>query len=154
MSWRVTLIRRWARVANPLFLLLFVALLIIFFIQRAHSFINFFFHRLLQNISLFLDSGGVLNIIFNISIRSIVFIAIFKYGKIFRFVKCSIILFNQRSNFITTLKSNKFFNLFNIIVFINTFSIRRYDSIITKLTLVGKVFLRVFRTASKIMYFA
>ena len=56
---------------------------------------------------------------------SIVFIAIFKYVKIFRFVESNIILFNQRSNFISTLKSNKFFNSFHIIVTINTLCIRR-----------------------------
>ena len=89
----------------------------------------------------------------NIGIRSIIVITILKYGKKFRFVKSSIICFNQRSNFISTLKSNKFFNLLNIIVIINTLSIQRYDSVITKLTLVGKVFLRVFRTTSKIIYF-
>src|SRR3990170_9070475 len=101
----------------------------------------------------FQSSRHSLNKFINIGIRSIVFIAIFKYVKIFRFVESSIILFNQRSNFISTLKSNKFFNLFDIIVMINTFGIRRYDSIILKLTLEGKVFFRVFRTTSKIMYF-
>ena len=37
-------------------------------------------------------------------------IEIFKYVEIFRFVEINIILFKQRSNFMSTLKSNKFFN--------------------------------------------
>src|SRR4051812_48800835 len=77
--------------------------IIIFFRRNIHSFKKFF----------------------DIDIMIIVFIAIFKYAKIFRFVKSNIILFNQRSNFISTLKSNKFFNLFNIKVTINTLCIRR-----------------------------
>ena len=58
-------------------------------------------------------------------IMSIVLIEIFKYVEIFRFVESNIIVFNQRSNFKSTLKSNKFFNLFDIIVTINTLCIRR-----------------------------
>src|SRR4051812_39574190 len=44
-------------------------------------------------------------------------------------------LFNQRSDLISTFESNKLFNLFNIKVIINTFSIRRYDLILIKLIL-------------------
>src|SRR6187399_2279560 len=73
----------------------------------------------------FQSSGHSFNKFFDIDIMSIVFIAIFKYVKIFRFVESNIILFNQRSNFISTLKSNKFFNLFDVVVTIYTLCIRR-----------------------------
>ena len=108
-------------------------------------------YRFMHIIIFFRSNIHSFNKLFDIDIMSIVIIAIFKYVRISRFVESNIILFNQRSNFISTLKSNKFFNLLNIIVIINTLSIRRYDPIINKLTLVGKVFLRVFRTTSKII---
>ena len=53
------------------------------------------------------ESNSLTHTFFDIDIMSIVFIAIFKYVKIFRFVESNIILLNQRSNFISTLKSNK-----------------------------------------------
>src|SRR3989337_4551976 len=84
-------------------------------------------YRFMHIIILFQSSRHPPNEFTNIGMGSIVFIAIFKYGKIFRFVESNIILFNQRSNFMGTLKSNKFFNLFDIIIAINTLSIRRED---------------------------
>src|SRR3954466_11796821 len=108
---------------TPFFLLLFVALLL-FFIQGAFSFSNFFLHRVLQNISLFLWGRGSLKMISNIIICIVIFKAIVKYSKTLRFVKGIINIFKKRSNFIGTLKSNKFFYLFCIIKFIITFSIR------------------------------
>src|SRR3989337_2663610 len=82
-------------------------------------------YRFMHIIIFFQSNGHSLNKFFDIGIVSIVFIAIFKYVKIFRFVESNIILFNQRSNFISTLKSNKFLNLFDIIVTINNLFIRR-----------------------------
>src|SRR3989337_3116473 len=70
-------------------------------------------YRFMHIIIFFQSNGHSLNKFLNIGTMSIVFIAIFKYVKIFRFVESNIILFNQRSNFISTLKSNKFFNLFD-----------------------------------------
>src|SRR4051812_39329131 len=69
----------------PFFLLLFVTLLL-FFIQGALSFSNFFFfHRVLQNISLFLWGRDSLKIIGNIIIFIVIFKAILKYSKALRF---------------------------------------------------------------------
>ena len=79
-------------------------------------------HWLLQNIGLFLDSGDFLNKCINIGIVFIILITIFKYVKKFRFVESNIILFKPISNFISTLKSNKFFNLFDIIVTVTPFT--------------------------------
>src|ERR1041384_5683306 len=106
----------------PFFLLLFITLLL-FFIQGAFSFSNFFFHRVLQNISLFLWGRDSLKIISNIIIVIVIFKAILKYSKALRFVKGIINVF-KRSNFIGTLKSNKFFYLFCIIKVIIFLSIR------------------------------
>src|SRR4051794_22852140 len=108
---------------SPFFLLLFVTLLL-FFIQGAFSFSNFFFHRVLQNISLLLQGRDSLNIISNIIIVIVIFKAILKYSKAIRFVRGIINIFKKRSNFIGTLKSNKFFYLFCIIKIIISFSIR------------------------------
>src|SRR3954470_22163219 len=108
---------------TPFFLLLFVTLLL-FFIQGAFSFSNFFFHRVLQNISLFLWGGDSLEIGNNIIIVIIIFKAIIHYSKTPRFVRGIINSFKKRSNFIGTLKSNKFFNLLCIIKIIISFSIR------------------------------
>src|SRR3954464_11108537 len=107
----------------PFFLLLFVTLLL-FFIQGAFSFSNFFFHRDLQNISLFLWGRYSLKIINNIIILIVIFKAILKYSKALRFVRGIINSFKKRSNFISTLKSNKFFYLLCIIKIIIPLSIR------------------------------
>src|SRR3954464_12869937 len=107
----------------PFFLLLFVTLLL-FFIQGAFSFSNFFFHRVLQNISLFLWGRDSLKMNSNIIIFIIIFQTIVKYSKTLRFVRGVINIFKKRSNFIGTLKSNKFFYLFCIIIIIISLSIR------------------------------
>src|SRR3954463_1446777 len=107
----------------PFFLLLLVTLLL-FFIQGAFSFRNFFFHRVLQNISLFLLGRDSLKIISNIIICIVIFKEIVHYSKTLRFVRGIINSFKKRSNFIGTLKSNKFFNLLYIINIIISFSIR------------------------------
>src|SRR3954470_16406849 len=99
----------------PLFLLSFVTLLLFFFIQGASSFNNFFFHRVLQGISLFLWGRDSLKIISNIIIVIVIFKAILKYSKALRFVRGIINIFKKRSDSIGTLKSNKFFYLFSII---------------------------------------
>src|SRR4051812_27790620 len=91
-------------------------------------------------IGLFLGSKHFVFQILNILIANIILKAIRKNCKVFRLVNSIIILFNQRSNLISTLKSNKFLNLFNIKIIINTFSIRRWDLIVIKLTLKRKVF--------------
>src|SRR4051812_47755231 len=108
---------------SPFFLLLFVTLLL-FFIQGAFGFRNLFFQRVLQNISLFLWGRDSLKIISNIIIFIIIFKAILKYSKALRFVRGIINIFKKRSNFIGTLKSNKFFYLFRIIKIIISLSIR------------------------------
>src|SRR4051812_9930962 len=107
---------------DPFFLLLFVTLLLIL-IQGAFSFSNFF-HRVLQNISLFLWGRDSLKIISNIIIIIVFFKAILKYSKALRFVKGIINIFKKISNFMGTLKSNKFFYLFCIIKVIISLSIR------------------------------
>src|ERR1041384_5046987 len=107
----------------PFFLLLFVAL-ILFFIEGAFSFNNFFFHRVLQNISLFLSGRDSLKMISNIIICIVIFKAIVKYSKTLRFVRGIINVFKKRSNFIDTLKSNKFFYLLCIIKIIISLSIK------------------------------
>src|SRR3954451_8020302 len=106
----------------PFFLLLFVTLLL-FFIQGAFSFNNFF-QRVLQNISLFLWGRDSLKIISNIIILIVIFKAILKYSKALRFVRGIINVFKKRSNFIGTLKSNKFFYLFCIIKILISLRIR------------------------------
>src|ERR1044072_7580164 len=95
----------------PFFLLLFVTLLL-FFIQGAFSFSNFFFHRVLQNISLFLWGRDSLKMISNIIIVILIFKAILKYSKALRFLRGIINILKKRSNFIGNLKNNKFFYLF------------------------------------------
>src|SRR3954464_15655095 len=107
----------------PLFLLLFVTLLLIF-IQGAFSFSNFFLHRVLQNISIFLWGRDSLKIISNIIIVIVIFKAILKYSKALIFVRGTNNIFKKRSNFIGTLKSKKFFYLFCIIKVIISLSIR------------------------------
>src|SRR3954468_12956488 len=107
----------------PFFLLLFVTLLL-FFIQGAFSFSNFFFHRVMQNISLFLWGRDSLKIINNIIIVIVIFKAILKYSQALRFVRDIINSFKKRSNFISTLKSNKFFYLLCVIKIIIPLSIR------------------------------
>src|SRR3954463_4503533 len=106
----------------PFFPILFVTL-ILFFIQGAFSFSNFFFHRVLQNISLFLWGRDSLKMISNIIICIVIFKATVKYGKTLRFLRGVINIFKKRSNFIGTLKSNKFFHLFSIIKIIISLSI-------------------------------
>src|ERR1041384_7765866 len=96
---------------DPFFLLLFVTLLL-FFIQGAFSFINFFFHSVLQNTSLLLWGRDSLKMISNIIICILIFKEIVKYSKTLRFLRAIINIFKKRSNFIGTLKSNKFFYLF------------------------------------------
>src|SRR3954470_13020117 len=125
---------------DPFFLLLFVTLFLIF-IQGAFSFSNFFFHRVLQNISLFLWGRDSLKMISNIIICIVIFKAIVKYSKTLRFVRGIISIFKRRSNFIGTLKNNKFFYLLCIIKFIVSLSIRGYGFIIIVLTLERKVFM-------------
>src|SRR4051812_45221330 len=107
----------------PFFPLLFVTLLLIF-IQGALNFSNFFFHRVLQNISLFLWGRDSLKMISNIIICIVIFKAIVKHIKILRFVRGIINIFKKRSNFIGTLKSNKIFYLLCILKIIISFSIR------------------------------
>src|SRR3954464_1265819 len=94
----------------PFFILLFVTLLL-FFIQGAFGFSNFFFHRILQNISLFLWGRDSLKMISNIIIWIVIFKAIVNYSKTLRCVRGIINIFKKRSNFVGTLKSNKFFYL-------------------------------------------
>src|SRR3954469_20192481 len=106
----------------PFFLLLFVTLLL-FFIQGAFSFSNFF-QRVLQNIILFLWGRDSLKIISNIIIVIVIFKEILKYSKALVFVRGIINSFKKGSNFIGTLKSNKFFYLFCIIKVIISLSIR------------------------------
>src|SRR3954462_15768795 len=106
----------------PFFLLLCVTLLLIL-IQGAFIFSNFF-HRVLQNISLFLWGRDSLTIISNIIIVIVIFKAILKYIKALRFVRGIINSFKKRSNFISTLKSNKFFYLLCIIRIIIPLSTR------------------------------
>src|SRR4051812_14690460 len=124
----------------PFFLLFFVTLLL-FFIQGAFGFSNFFFHRVLQNISLFLWGRDSLQMISNIIICIVIFQAIVKYSKTLRFVRGIIDIFKKRSNFIGTLKSNKFFYLLCIIKIIISLSIRSQGFIIIALTLESKVFM-------------
>src|ERR1041385_1300941 len=107
----------------PFFLLLFVTLLL-FFIQGAFGFINFFFHRVLQNISLLLWGRDSLKMISNIIICIIIFQTIVKYSKTLRFVRGIIHISKKRSNFIGTLISNKFFYWLCIIKIIVSLSIR------------------------------
>src|SRR3954470_20409654 len=106
----------------PFFLLLFVTLLL-FFIQGAFNFSNFF-HRVLQNISLFLWGRDSLKIISNIIIFIVIFKAILKYSKALKFLRGIINIFKKRSNFIGTLKSNKFSYFFCIIKIIISIIIR------------------------------
>src|SRR3954462_5076640 len=99
---------------TPFFPLLFVTLLL-FFIQGAFSFSNFFFHRVLQNISLFLWGRDSLKMINNIIICIVIFKAIVQYIKTLRSVRGIINIFKKISNFIGTFTSNKFFYLLSII---------------------------------------
>src|SRR3954466_5154617 len=108
---------------DPFFPLLFVTLLLIF-IQGAFSFSNFFFHRVLQNISLLLWGRDSLKMISNIIICIVVFKAIVKNIKTLIFVRGIINIFKKRSNFIGTLKSNKLFYFLCIIKIIISLSIR------------------------------
>src|SRR3954463_15210420 len=107
----------------PFFLLLFITLLL-FFIQGAFSFSNFFLHRVLQGISLFLWGIDSLKIFSNIIIFIVIFKAILKYSKVLIFVRGIINIFKKRSNFIGSLKSKKFFYFFYIIKNIISLSIR------------------------------
>src|SRR3954463_12352343 len=97
----------------PFFLLLFVTLLL-FFIQGAFSFSNFFFRRVLQSISLFLLWREPFEMVNNIIIVIKTLKAIIKYIKTLGFVRVIINIFNKGSNFIGTHKDNKFFYLFCI----------------------------------------
>src|SRR3954467_6311331 len=107
----------------PFFVLLFVTLLL-FFIQGAFRFSNFFFHRVLQKISLFFWRRDSLKMISNIVICIVIFQTIVKYSKTLRFVRGIINIFKNRSNFIGTLISNKFFYWLCIIKIIVSLSIR------------------------------
>src|ERR1041385_7133197 len=107
----------------PFFLLLFVTLLL-FFIQGAFRFSNFFFHRVLQNISLFLWRRDSLKMISNIVICIVIFQTIVKYSKTLIFVRGIINISKKTSNFIGTLISNKFFYWLCIIKIIFSLSIR------------------------------
>src|SRR4051812_33565908 len=108
---------------DPFFLLLFVTLLL-FFIQGAFRFNNFFFHRVLHNISLLLWGRDSLKMMNNIIICIVIFQTIVKYSKTLRFVRGIINIFKKRSNFIGTLISNKCFYLLCIIKIIVSLSIR------------------------------
>src|SRR3954468_5114150 len=99
---------------SPFFLLLFV-LLLLFFIQGAFKFSNFFFHRVLQNISLFLWGRDSLKMISNIIICIVIFQTIVKNSKNLRFVRGIINIFKKRSNFIGTIISKKIFYLLCIL---------------------------------------
>src|SRR3954471_10997286 len=92
----------------PFFLLFFVTLLL-FFIQGAFRFSNFFFHRVLQIITLFLWGRDSLKMISNIRICIVVFQTIVKYNKTLRFVRGITNFFKKGSNFIGTLLSKQFF---------------------------------------------
>src|SRR3954466_12662674 len=109
---------------------------------------------IIEIIGLFLGSKHFVFEILNIIIANIILKAISTNCKVFGLVNSIVILFNQRSNLISTLKSNKLFNIFNIKVIINTFSIRRYNLIFIKLTLERKVFTIFFRAASEIINLA
>src|SRR4051812_16358685 len=124
---------------DPFFLLLFVTLLL-FFIQGAFRFSNFFFHRVLQIISLFLWGRDSLKMISTIMMCIVIFQTIVKYRKTLRFVRGIINIFKKRSNFIGTLISNKFFYFLCIIKIIVSLSIRSKGFIIILLTLESKVF--------------
>src|ERR1041385_5968100 len=108
---------------NPFFLLLLVTLLL-FFIQGAFRFSNFFFHRVLQNISLFLWRRDSLKMISNIIICIVIFQTKVKYSKTLSFVRGIINIFKKRSNFIGTLISNKFFYFLCIIRVVVSLRIR------------------------------
>src|ERR1041385_2522720 len=123
----------------PFFLLLFVTLLL-FFIQGAFSFSNFFFRRVLQSISLFLLWREPFEIVSNISIIIKILKAIFKYSKNLRFIRGIFNIFNKGSNFIGTLKDNKFFYLCYIKEIIMSPSIRYQGFIIITPTLERKLF--------------
>src|SRR3954471_23185920 len=107
----------------PFFLLLFVTLLL-FFIQGPFSFSNFLFHRVLQNISIFLWGRDSLKMISNIIICIIISQTIVTYSKTLRFVRGIINISKKRSNFIGTLISNKIFYWLRIIKIIVSLSIR------------------------------
>src|ERR1041385_2663829 len=107
----------------PFFLLLFVTLLL-FFLQGAFRFINFFFHRVLQIISLFLWGRDSLKMISNVIICIVIFQTIVKYSETLIFVRGIINIFKKRSNFIGTLIRNKFFYFLCIIKNIVSLSIR------------------------------
>src|SRR3954462_12228131 len=107
----------------PLFLLLFVILLL-FYIQGSFNFNKIIFHKVLQNISLFLWGRDSVKMIRNIIICIVIFKAIVKYIKTLRFVRGIINIFKKRSNAIGTLKSNKYFYLLCIIKIIISLSIR------------------------------
>src|SRR3954470_15272063 len=107
----------------PFLLLLFVTLLV-FFIQGAFRFSNFFFHRGLHNISLFLWGRDSLKMISNVIICIVIFQTIVKYSKTLRFLRAIINIFKKISNFIGTLISNKFFYFLCIIKIIVSLSIR------------------------------
>src|SRR3954466_6876563 len=98
----------------PFFLLL-VFTLLLFLIQRAFRFNNFFFHRVLQIISLFLWGRDSLKMISNIIICIVILQTIVKYRKTLRFGRGIINIFKKRSNFIGTLIRNKFFYFLCII---------------------------------------
>src|SRR3954465_6793578 len=102
----------------------FVFTLLLFFIQGAFSFSNFLFHRVLQNISIFLWGRDSLKMINNIIICIVIFKEIVKYSKTLRFVRGVINFFKKRSNFVSTVKSNKFFYMLCIIKIIISLSIR------------------------------
>src|SRR3954470_11110702 len=108
---------------TPFFILLFVTLLL-FFIQWSFRFNNFFFHRVLQNISLFLWGRDSLRMISNIIFWIIILQIIVKYSKTLKFIRHIINIFKKRSNFIGTLISNKFFYFLCIIKIIVYLSIR------------------------------
>src|SRR3954464_11482080 len=108
---------------DPFFLLLFVTLLLLF-IQGAFRFRNFFFHRVLQIISLFLWGRDSLKMINNIIICIVIFQTIVKYSKTLRFVRGIINIFRKRSNFIGNLINNKFFYFLCIIKIIVSLGIR------------------------------
>src|SRR4051812_32760706 len=111
-----------------------------YFIQGGFSFNNFFFHKVLQSISLFLLWREHFEIVSNIRIINKILNEIFKYIKTLRFVRGIINIFNKGSNFIGTLKDNEFFYLCYIKEIIMSLSIRYQGFIIITPTLERKVF--------------
>src|SRR4051812_40207118 len=101
---------------------------------------SFQFQQFLLPYSLFLWGIDSLKMTSNIIICIVNFKAIVNYRKTLKFVRGIINIFKKRSNFIGTLKSNKFFYFLCIIKIIISHSVRSYGFILIVLTLESKVF--------------